>query len=87
MLYWLGELDPPLWLGIFGYQVAVDRHLTKLPKTPFGISLEVADIDEFLFQKIKKKLRYWTTLFLSLPARAIVANSIPLLTLWYFIHI
>jgi hypothetical protein len=67
--------------------VAGDLHLSKLLGTPFGITLDVADVDEFLYQKIEKKLWYWSTLYLSLPARAIIANSIFLSMLWYFIHL
>jgi hypothetical protein len=47
----------------------------------------VAEVDEFLYKKIQKKLQYWSSLFLSLAARAINVNSILLSTTWFFIHI
>jgi hypothetical protein len=74
-------------LGGLGCQVIEARHFSKLLGTPFGISLDIEDVDEFFFQKIEKKLRCWSSLFLSLLGRAIIANSILLSILWYFIHI
>ena len=69
MVYWFSERPPLHWLDTFGCQVAGDRHLSKLLGMPFGIAQDVADVDEFLYQKIEKKLQYWSTLYVSLPTR------------------
>jgi hypothetical protein len=85
--YWFGVGAPPTWLQVFGCQVAVENHLSKLLGTPFGISLATQDIDGFLHQKILKKFTYWRKQFLSLPGRRVIINSILLSTLWFFIQI
>jgi hypothetical protein len=56
VVYWFGTSPPLPWLLVLGCQVAVERNLSKLLGTPFGLSLDVSDIDKFLFQKIQKKL-------------------------------
>jgi hypothetical protein len=47
-----------IWLQIFGCQVAVECNLSKLLGMPFGMSLDITDVDNFLLQKIQKKLKY-----------------------------
>jgi hypothetical protein len=46
--------------------------------------LNVANIDLFLIDKIKKKLSYWCFVHLSLVGRIIIVNSILVLSLGYF---
>jgi hypothetical protein len=38
----------------------------KLLGTPFGLNLEVLDIDNFLYNKVSKKLTFWCNSKLSL---------------------
>jgi hypothetical protein len=87
VVYWFSPDRPPPWIVNFGCQVVVEKNLIKLLGTPFGLDLDVADVDEFLFQKIQKDLQYWSSIFLSLAARAIIVNSVLLSTTWYFIHL
>jgi hypothetical protein len=87
VVYWFGSLAPPGWIHTFGCQVAQTSELSKLLGTPFGISLDIDDVDEFLQQKITKKLQYWSSQFLSLVARKVIVNSILVSTLWFFIHV
>lgn len=87
VLYWYGPGVPPQWLGSFGCAIAVLGALSKLLGTPFGITLETANVDEFLANKISKKLQYWTTIHLSMAARTIIVNSVLLSTLWYFLSL
>jgi hypothetical protein len=54
---------------------------------PFGINLHTQDVDDFLYTKIQKKLEYWASVHLSLSGRAVIANSVLLSTLYYFITI
>ena len=55
--------------------------------TPFGLNLNTPNIDKFIFQKIQKKLGYWTTIDLSLARQGVIVNLVLLSTLWYFISI
>jgi hypothetical protein len=43
---------------------------------PFGFNLDVKEMDEFLVEKICKKLKYWSTLQLPLSIRAMVVNYV-----------
>lgn len=45
--------------------------------TAFGLELSISNINEFLLQKIQKKLGFWTAQHLSLAARSVVINSVP----------
>ncbi|KAG0623283.1 hypothetical protein M758_3G162400 [Ceratodon purpureus] len=81
-IYWYSRPPPPPWLSSFGCSIAPPQALSKLLGTPFGISLNTVDVDEFLAAKVSKKLRYWTTIHLSLAGRAVIVNSVLLSTLW-----
>jgi hypothetical protein len=83
--YYFDRGDPPAWLRDFECSWAAPGELAKLLGAPFGIELSTEDIDQFLIEKIELKLHYWTTLRLSLAARAVVVNMVLLSTLWYFI--
>lgn len=39
-------------------QLAEEGDLSKLLGTPFGLNLNVRDVDQFLYHKISKKLVY-----------------------------
>jgi hypothetical protein len=41
-----------------GWKWALEKDLTKMLRTPFGLDLLADDIDSFLLQKIQKKLTY-----------------------------
>ena len=61
--------------------------LSKLFGTPFGLNLNVSDVDHFLYSKISRKLAYWSTMRLSLAGRALIYNHVLLSTLWFFISV
>ena len=61
--------------------------MSKLLGTPFGLNLNIQDVDTFLYRKIAKKLDYWSTMKLSLAGRAIICNQVLLSTLWFFITV
>ncbi|KAG0605467.1 hypothetical protein M758_9G061900 [Ceratodon purpureus] len=86
-LYWFGPGPPPAWLSLFGCSVAAPHSLSRLLGTPFGVSLHTGDVDAFLTAKITRKLRYWASIHLSLAGRVVIANSVMLSTLWYFLSI
>jgi hypothetical protein len=57
--YWLAATPPPAWLDGMRCEWAVERQLSKLLGTPFGIDLHTADVDAFMMDRIKNKLEYW----------------------------
>jgi len=71
----------------FWVQFCSPQVLSKLLGTPFVVSLETSDVDAFLTAKITKKLKYWTSIHLSLAARVVIVNLVMLSTLWYFFSI
>jgi hypothetical protein len=85
--YWLSQEPPPIWLQVTRCQWAIEHRLSKLLGTPFGIELSTQDIDDFLYNKIRRKLTYWTTIHLSLVGRVLIVNTVLLSSLWYFIMI
>lgn len=85
--YFFGSGQPLAWMQEFTCPWAILGHLGKLFGLPFGIDVHTADIDQFLVDKIEKKLSYWTTLKLSLAARSVVVNAVLLSTLWFFVSL
>jgi hypothetical protein len=83
--YWFSNSRPPDWLQNFPGRWAVEDNVAKMLGIPFGIDPQVHDIDQFLFDKIMKKLNYWSSTRLSLAGRAIVVNMVLSSTLWYFL--
>lgn len=86
-MYWYHTMPPPPWLQSFGFTVTPAQELSRLLGTPFGVDLETRDVDRFLANKLTTKLRYWTSVHLSLAGRVIIVNSILLSSLWYFLNI
>jgi hypothetical protein len=86
-IYWISSDPPPPWLARLLCPWAVEGQLSKLLGTPFGVNLHTQDVDNFLLSKIQKKLDYWVSVHLSLSGRAIIANSVLLSTLYYFISL
>jgi hypothetical protein len=61
--------------------------LSKLLGAPFGLKLDVKEIDEFLVKKIHKQQNIWSTLHLSLARKVILVDSTLASTLWFFISV
>jgi hypothetical protein len=57
----------------------------KFLGVPFGIDLDMQDIDSFISNKVTKKMYYWTSIFLCLTTRVVMVNSVLLSTLWFFL--
>lgn len=85
--YWFSTRPPPPWLQNFACQWVEPQQLSKLLGTPFGLDLATVDVDEFLLNKIQKKISFWVTTQLSLAGRVVIINSVLLSTLWFFIVI
>jgi hypothetical protein len=69
----------------FPMEMGKRKDITKQLGIPFGLRLEVNDINAFLLNKVKKKLSFWCSTHLSLVGRTLIVNQILLSTLWYFI--
>lgn len=70
-----------------GWQWAGDGDLSKLLGTPFGLSLDTDDIDNFLVARIKSNLEYWSTTKLSLAGRVMIVKQVFLSSLWFFLSV
>jgi hypothetical protein len=68
-------------LNHYQWKWAKEKNITKLLGIPFGLGLEVKDIDAFLLNKIKKKLLFWCSTHISLVGRTFIVNQILLATL------
>jgi hypothetical protein len=83
MYYWHPSGDVrPQWTQGFKWEWANGQDVSKLLGAPFGI-----DSDNFLRAKLEKKLTYWVTVKLNLAGREIIANSVLVSTLFYFLAI
>ena len=86
--YWAGMAAfSPNWAHAFGWTWAAEGSITKLLRTPFGLSLSTTNSDQFLIDKVKSKLTYWSTTKLSLAAQRLIVNQVLMSTLWYFIAV
>ncbi|OAE21132.1 hypothetical protein AXG93_872s1010 [Marchantia polymorpha subsp. ruderalis] len=81
-IYWYAVHPPPTWLVLFGCTIAPLGSLSKLLDTPFEVSLVIAYVDQFLAAKISKKLKHWSSVHLSLAAKAVLMNYVLMSTLW-----
>jgi len=62
-----------------GIQVEGDSNegdLSKLLRIPFGLNFNVKEVDEFLVEKLHKKLKYQNAFHLPLVGRVVVVNAI-----------
>lgn len=86
--YWQGRnAQRPAWSQNFGWSWIPEGNLSKLLGSPFGLSISTADIDNFLVDKVRRKLTYWTSTKLSLAGRRLIVNQVLMSTLWYFIGV
>lgn len=77
----------PSWLNSYDWSWAQIGELSKLLGTPFGLELDTKNVDDFLVEKITKKLKYWSTTRLSLAGRTLIVNQVLLSTLYYFLAV
>jgi hypothetical protein len=55
--------------------------------SPFGISLSTEQIDQFLVERIGKKIDFWATVRLNSAGRAVIANGVMVSATLYFLSI
>jgi hypothetical protein len=57
LAYWISPKHAPPWLAHIAYPLAIERQISKLLDSPFGLELHTPDIDKFLGAKVRKKLK------------------------------
>ncbi len=78
MAFWLGGKgnDKLEWTQAFGWMWVFQDMISKLLGSPFGLFLGFANVNNFLLEKIQRKLKYWSSTILLLARRlAIVITS------------
>ena len=86
--YWFDKYThKPDWLLGYNWKWAEEGDLSKLLGTPFGLNFNTRNIDQFLYNKIKKKLEYWSGMKLTLVGTIVICNQVLLSTLWFFITV
>jgi hypothetical protein len=66
---------------------AEEEDVGKLLEAPFGLSLTSGDINDFLYERIRKKLTHWSATMMNLTRRAVIVNSVLLGAFFYFFSI
>jgi hypothetical protein len=77
----------PQWTENLGITWAEEEDVGKLLGTPFGLSLTSGDINDFLYEQIRKKLIHWSAVLLNPTGRSVIVNSVLLGACYYFFSI
>ena len=86
--WWHHELRiRPEWTNSLEWTWVSREEVSKLLGTPFGLSLNTTDIDNLLLNKVDRKLEHWVKTKLNLAGRVVVANSVLISSMLYFLAI
>jgi hypothetical protein len=87
--YWKSHLTwfRPQWTDLLGITWAEEDDVSKLLGAPFGLSLTAGEVDDFLYERIRKKLTHWSVTQLNPTGRAVIVNSVLLGACFYFFSI
>ena len=87
--YWKSRSLPDRleWRDHLGIAWADNDNVSKLLGAPFGLSLSLANVDDFLYEKLAKKLTYWSSTKINPTGRGVVANIVLLSTMFLFLSI
>lgn len=87
--YWKSPNSPirPDWTNDLGVTWASNEEVSKLLGAPFGLSLSTSNVNDFLHDRLAKKLTHWSNLKINPTGRAVVANSILLSSLFFFMSV
>jgi hypothetical protein len=75
------------WTEYLGVTWAEDDAVSKLLGAPLGLELSSGDIDEFLLDRIRKKLTHWLAVWANPIGRAVIVNSVILGACYFFFSI
>jgi len=53
---------------------------------PFGLTLKNKNVDELLVGKIRRNLKYWDTIHLTLISKVVIVNFMFALSFWFFLN-
>lgn len=87
--YWKSHdtIFRPDWTNYLGVTWAEDEEVSKLLGAPFELSLTSGDVDKFLYDKISKKLLHWSTQKINPTGRVVVANTVLISAMFFFLSI
>jgi hypothetical protein len=87
--HWKSKTRPirPMWIEYLGVTWANEDDVSKLLGAPFRLSLTSGDVNEFLIERIKKKLTHWTAVRANLTGRAVIVNNVLLGAYYFFFSI
>ena len=74
-------------MHIYQWKWATTSDLSKLLGTPVGLHLELQNVDQFIVDIVKAKLKYQSSTHLSLVGRALDVNHVLMSSLCYFIAV
>jgi hypothetical protein len=63
-------------VGKYQWKWTAYGDLSKLLSTPFGLKMELQDVDQFLMNRVKSNLKYWSSTNLSLAGCTLVVNHV-----------
>jgi hypothetical protein len=86
--WWKQEGEPrPLWTTQYRWQWGGETDVAKLLGTPFGLSISPGQVDQFLIDRIQRKIAQWSVARLNGAGRAVVVNGILISATMYFLSI
>ena len=75
------------WVEALGWPWEEEHKLSKLLGALFELKLGIMDVDDFLLEKVDKRLIYWIMAQLLLLGISTIVNQVLMLIIWYFITI
>ena len=76
-----------IWLEKYQWKWVIIRDLSKFLDNVFGLNLELHDVDQFLVDMIKAKLKYWSSTHLFFSLQHTHYESCLDVIPWYFIEV
>jgi hypothetical protein len=70
----VGQGTPLGWVEKYQWMWATNGDLLKVLGTPFGLHVGLHNVDHFLVDMVKSKLKYWSSTHLSLVGWTLIVN-------------
>lgn len=85
--YWCGRGLRLGWVEKYHWKWAANGNLSKLLGMPFGLDLELRHVDQIWRNRVKSKLKYWSSTTLLLAWQILIVNKVFMSSCWYFITV
>jgi hypothetical protein len=87
--YWwsTNQNQRPLWTARFPWRWVCEEEVTLLLGSPFGVTLTTEQVDQFLVERVERKINFWATRRLNSIGRAVIANGVLVSSTLYFLSI